>query len=299
MPRKEQTIAEGLIWIDIVDPSASEMDELSKQYNLNQHTVRDCLEPNHLPKYEFDNGVHFMILRFYAHKFDQKLVGIQELTNKIAIFCNDQFIITIHKFEVPFLDVLRNKYVTTDKCSATTQVLTRIVWEALETFDDPANRISEQVDFFENQVILKRTDHDLVESLYFIKRQASVSHKILMLMQEPINHLQPLPGEASALQDVRDQHLKMLTLYSQVLEDVNNLLNLTMSFAAQRTNDVMRILTLFSVFFMPLTFIVGIYGMNFKHMPELGSKWGYPIVLIVMLIVAVIIYLWFKRKKWL
>ena len=117
-------------------------------------------------------------------------------------------------------------------------------------------------------------------------------------MSEPINHQHPEKGESS-VQDMRDQHLKMLTLYSQVLEDVNNLMNLSMSFAAKRTSEVMRILTVFSVFFMPLTFIVGIYGMNFKFMPELNKKWGYPAVLFFMAIVTVVIYLWFKRKKWL
>jgi magnesium transporter len=72
-----------------------------------------------------------------------------------------------------------------------------------------------------------------------------------------------------------------------------------MSFSAQRTNDVMRVLTLFSVFFMPLTFIVGIYGMNFEYMPELTKTWGYPAVLILMGLIALMIYTWFKRKKWL
>ncbi len=76
-------------------------------------------------------------------------------------------------------------------------------------------------------------------------------------------------------------------------------MNLYMSFAAQKTNDVMKVLTIFSVFFMPLTFIVGIYGMNFEFMPELKQKWGYPIVLIVMAIVTGVIYQWFRKKKWL
>ena len=89
----------------------------------------------------------------------------------------------------------------------------------------------------------------------------------------------------------------MRTLYGQVVEEVNNLMNLFMSFSAQRTNDVVKVLTIFSVFFMPLTFIVGIYGMNFEFMPELKQKWGYPGVMILMFIVTACIYIWFKRKK--
>jgi magnesium transporter len=84
-----------------------------------------------------------------------------------------------------------------------------------------------------------------------------------------------------------------------VLEDVNNLLNISVAFAAQRTGEVMRILTVFSVFFMPLTFIVGIYGMNFEFMPELKERWAYPAVLILMAIVAGFIFWWFRKKKWL
>ena len=72
-----------------------------------------------------------------------------------------------------------------------------------------------------------------------------------------------------------------------------------MSFTAQKTNNVVKILMIFSVFFMPLTFIVGIYGMNFEFMPELNKKWGYPAVMVIMIIVTGVIYFWFKRKKWL
>jgi magnesium transporter len=83
------------------------------------------------------------------------------------------------------------------------------------------------------------------------------------------------------------------------LDEVNNLVNLFMSLSSQKTNDVMKVLTIFSVFFMPLTFIAGIYGMNFEFMPELRQKWGYPGVMVLMGIVTAFIYFWFKRKKWL
>jgi magnesium transporter len=299
MPKKEQAICEGIKWIDITDPGIPEIQELSKEYNLNQNIVRDCMQPEHLPKYEFVEGVHFLILRFFAHTFDKRVVTIQDLTNKIAIFYADHFLITIHKSGAKFLEILRNKYVVPGKCTSSSQLLAQIAWHSLETYDEPANRLSEQVDFYENQVMLKNSGSDHIEALYMIKREASIGLKTLTLMLEPINHIYIKPGEESSLQDVRDQHLKMQTLYSQVLEDVNNLVNLSMSFAAQRTNEVMKVLTIFSVFFLPLTFIAGIYGMNFQFMPELNKKWGYPASLGLMVMITVLIYLWFKRKKWL
>jgi magnesium transporter len=296
---KQQDIGEGLTWIDVADPSVPEMEELSRQYGLNQHTVKDCLQPEHLPKYEFVDGVHFLILRFYARGLEKNMATIQELTDKIAIFSTEEILITIHRAEAPFLDILRRKYNEPGNGASITDLLEKIIWQALETFENPANRLSELLDFYENQVILKNTGNEQMEAFYFIKRQASASHKVLMLMQEPINHLHAKPGEEAALQDVRDQHLKMLTLFSQVQDNVNNLLNLAMSLAAQRTNEVIRVLTIFSVFFMPLTFIVGIYGMNFEFMPELKQKWGYPAALLLMALVTGVVYFWFKRKKWL
>jgi len=298
MAIKENLKIEELKWLDVTAPTSSEMEQLSQEYNLNQHTVVDCLQPEHLPKYEYDDEVevHFLILRYYSH-FSDNVTSIQNLTNKIAIFYTDKIVITIHSIETSFLDLVAKR--AARKCSSTTELLSKIVWHALETFDDPATRLSEQLDLFENRVRRREVNTDVTEALFNLKRQASISNKVLMLMQEPINHIRVNPGEEMLLQDVKDQHLKIQILYNQSLEDVNNLLNLTTAFAAQRTNDVMRVLTIFSVFFMPLTFIVGIYGMNFEFMPELNQRWGYPVVMILMGVVTLIIYQWFKRKKWL
>lgn len=299
MAINKDLICTEVFWIDVLNPTPQEMQELSETYELNEHTVRDCLQPEHLPKYEYVDDVHFLILRFYAHVFDKRLATIQDMSNKLAIFYSDNFLITIHKADVPFLGVIRKRFVAPGKCASVSDVLMRITWNALETFDEPANRLSEQVDFHETQIMMKKMEVDHMESLYIIKREASIGHKILMLMLEPLNHIHAKAGDEAALQDVRDQHLKIQTFYVQVLEDVNNLMNLYLSFAAQRTNDVVRVLTVFSVFFMPLTFIAGIYGMNFDFMPELRQKWGYPGVMLLMFIVIAAIYFWFKRKKWL
>lgn len=299
MTGAEKITSEGINWIDVCNPSNAEVIELSKEYNLNRLTVQDSLQPEHLPKYEVVDDVHFMILRYNINSGSCNAATIQELTDKMTIFYTGSLLITIHKTAAPFIDPIKKRFQTVGKLLTTTEVLSKIVWSALETFDERANYLSAQVDIYENEIMRRKTSNNQMEALYLIKREAALAHKVLLLMQEPINHIFPNSGEEPIVQDVRDQHLKMKTLYGQVLEEVTNLMNLFMSFSSQKTNEVMKVLTIFSVFFMPLTFIVGIYGMNFEFMPELKQKWGYPAVLVVMVIVTVLIYIWFKKKKWL
>ena len=163
----------------------------------------------------------------------------------------------------------------------------------------PAIQLSEKVDNYETRIFLKELSPDILEGLYYLKRKAGICNKLLLLTGEVINSIRTTSTDNPALQDAKDLHVKLNTIYDQTQEDVHNLLNIYISLSAQKTSDVMKVLTIFSVFFMPLTFIVGIYGMNFEFMPELRNKWGYPAVIVVMIIVTFAIYMWFKKKKWL
>lgn len=99
------------------------------------------------------------------------------------------------------------------------------------------------------------------------------------------------------MQDIKDQLLYLILIFDEMTDDANSLLNTYLSVNAQKSNDVMRLLTIFSAFFLPLTFIAGIYGMNFDHMPELKHPIGYFATLGFMLGIALIIFLWFRRKR--
>src|SRR4051812_43909802 len=114
----EQLNCDTVRWIDVTDPSASEMERLSHEYGLNENIVRDCMQPEHLPKYEFVDGVHFLILRFFNRTPGRRVDTIKDLTNKIAIFYTDGFLITIHKSEASFLDTLHRKHAATGTCSS-------------------------------------------------------------------------------------------------------------------------------------------------------------------------------------
>ena len=286
-------------WIDITNPTEAELMEVSNKYQLHQYTLKDCLEPDHLPKYEDLGDFHFIITRILVEQHKPKTFTIQSLSSKVAIFYNEKYLITIHRLEHQFIHSIKQRYVDSQKCKSTKEVVTKIVWNVLHSYDKPILNLSQQIDEFEEKVFLKSLNNLMIEELYFIRHQIAICSKLLMLSGEIINSIKANKSENVALQDVKDLHIKLITLYNQAHEDVTNLLNIYLSLSSQKTNEVMKVLTIFSVFFMPLTFIVGIYGMNFKFMPELESKLGYPLVLITMLIITAIIYFWFKRKRWL
>jgi magnesium transporter len=286
-------------WVDVYEPSEEELFSLANTYNLHRYTVRDCLEAGHLPKFEKGDNYNFIIVRTFAPKKGINPHTIQDLTSKVAVFYSDQFIITIHRQEQPFLQDIQQKYCSHECNISTQELVTQILWYTLHSFENPGMELSDIMDDYEQKIFLKATIPTLQQRLYYIKHKASVSKKILVLTKEVINQVHYGNEANPYLQDLKDLHVKLITTYDQILEDIYNLLNIYISLSAQKTNEVMKVLTIFSVFFMPLTFIVGIYGMNFKHMPELELTWAYPTVLLSMAVLAVAIYFWFKRKHWL
>jgi magnesium transporter len=289
----------SITWIDLLDPTQQEIDSVSGRYNLNSYTLLDSLDPDHLPKYEEHNDTHFLIIRL-LHDEKQKLPTIQSLSSKIALFFNDNFIITVHRSSQPLIEDVRENYVNAGRIKTTTGIAIHIVGDALRSFDGPAIALSNEIDFYESKLFLKKNvPADMIESIYYLKNRAGLYKKLLLLSNEVVTSIHAEGDQRPALRDVRDLHTKLMLLYDQVQEDANNLLNIYLSLSARKTNEVMKLLTIFSVFFMPLTFIVGIYGMNFKYMPELESPLGYPVTLIVMVLLGGVIFFWFKRKKWL
>ena len=286
-------------WLDIVNPSLEELQNVAAEFSLHPTSVQDCLDPDHLPKVEEFEHFLFIITRIYDQEQKSDADTIQEVSRKIAIFCGKDFIITIHRSEQPFLAILHEKNVLQNKCKDVMHLLYLIMNRVIQSYEQTEDLLAAEIDFYESKIFLKSRVPNLLKNLYQIKRKSSVISRILFLSKSIVHRLQEGERRDPLYRDVLDNFIQIETGYDQINEQINNLLSLYLSISAQRTNEVIRVLTIFSVFFMPLTFIVGIYGMNFKVMPEIDWQYGYAYAIVLMVTVTLAIYFWFKRKGWL
>ncbi|POY38346.1 magnesium and cobalt transport protein CorA [Solitalea longa] len=288
----------GFTWIDVENPTPNELNDIALKYKLHYTSVQDCLEPDHLPKYEVIEDVVFIIARIYDQNAKSDELNINGLTRKIAIFSADGLVITIHRSPQPFLLDLQDRCTAMKNSPGRFQLLALIMDKVLMSYESPIAKIAELLEFYEDRMFLKNRLPNLLQHFYQLKRKSSTLRRTILVSRDIIIKLgENLEGPI--MQDLKDTYVEVETHLDQLIDSASNLTATYISLASQKTNEVMRVLTIFSVFFMPLTFIVGVYGMNFENMPELKTPHGYLVTWVVMIIVTIIVYFWFRRKKWL
>jgi magnesium transporter len=299
-----------LVWLDLVHPTPEELGEVVRAHGLQPTAVKDCLDPEHLPKFEAFETHSFVILRAFDAESERTCGTVQELTRKLAIFSSPTFLITIHRTEQGWLTALEARLQAeaagkAGKEGLPAYLLTQVLNGAVDTYLPPMEGIEARIDAFEELVFGGR-DADArafaedLREVHVLKRQVTLIKRLLLRTLDVVQRLSPGTGRGATLfRDVQENIESSHFYADELLDDVNTVLNVQLALAAHRTGEVMRILTVFSVFFLPLTFLVGVYGMNFDFMPELRSRWGYPLVLAAMGGIVLAIYLWFRRRGWL
>jgi len=282
---------ENFDWIDIQNPIENDILSMELPFSIDQNFLEDALETGHLPKIERTQDYVFMILRAYTASENEIAIEVGEISNKIAFFIHKKGLITTHRVSFDFLNNVPKNIETPDALAL------YLVNDLLMTFEKPLKLQSDKMDLLEQNIFLKGGNNLSIEKLYFEKSKARLTKKVLVIMQTVINQFKVQEDLASTLQDLKDTILNLILRTDEVFEDANALLTSYMTFTAQKSNEVMKLLTVFSAFFLPLTFIAGVYGINFKNMPELEWKYGYFFIMIFMFLISLGIYLWFKRKK--
>jgi len=278
-------------WIDLENPKLGELTEFIKPYGLNTHLLQDLVQVGHLPKLEKVGEFTFLLLRAFSAKPNGKLTTIPELSNKIGFFFTDEILISVHQKPFEFMSEISGHFENPES------LILKIIEKMLETYEAPANWLSEEMDHFEREVFLGRKKRFSVEQLYFAKAKARACKKVLHLTQTLLLHLTVQPSNEAQLQDLMESVSSLILQFEDFLDEANSLLNIYLSSNSQKTNEVMKLLTVFSAFFLPLTFLVGVYGMNFKFMPELNWEYGYYLTWGAMLSISLAIFIWFKLRK--
>jgi len=165
-------------------------------------------------------------------------------------------------------------------------------------------RLGDKIELLEEQ-LLENTTRRMLEDIHHLKREMIFLRKQVWPLREVLNSLIKDPSELIGettrifLRDVYDHSIQVIDTIESFRDVLSGLSDLYLSTVSNRMNEVMKVLTVIATIFIPLTFIAGIYGMNFDYMPELKWHWAYPALWLVLIVIFLAMISWFKRKKWL
>lgn len=294
------------LWMDVSDPTPEELLGLAENYRLHPAFVQDCLDPSHLPKYENLEGTTFLILRHYDEKSDPKKTSVRAMTRKLAFFLGDRFLISVHREKQGFIEKFKNIYQGKLSPIHVQVLMVEMMLAAVQTFQRPLEEMEVLIHAFEEELLKSRKTPSNWVHILRVKARLSTIRRLLWHTKDATLKFAPSAEENRTLaQNVVERIDSMSFFADGLLDDLNALLSIQLALAghraseeSQRANHVMKVLTLFSAFFLPLNFIVGVYGMNFEYMPELKHPYGYLGVWVVLISITVGIYTWFVRRGW-
>ena len=288
-------------WIDVVAPDRVTLHTLARDYGLPDSAGEACLDPRALPKHERHGECVFMILRAHIDPVPESAASAYELTQPMAIYAGPRFVITIHRRDHRRLARLRDQYAASGATleRPSLSIMLDVIGEVFLTYDAPLDQLSIDLEQLEASLLRGRLTEGALEQIFIRKRRASALAWLLLRTREVLLRISPA-GDRSLplLQELRETADVLHFRARELVDYTDNLLSLQIAIASHRTNEVMRVLTLMSVVFMPLTFIVGVYGMNFA-MPEFRWRHGYLLAYAMIVGVLVGVVAWFHRRGWL
>lgn len=307
MQSEEQFV--GFKWTDIINPTKKALEQLSEELHLPKKLLTNCLDPDYLPHVENYGTTQFIVLRLMEPKPLITADTVQEITTKIVLFVTLDKIISIHR--LPLKDEIANireKLKSHPADEVAKHHAIALFFDQISVgFDSPIAELERKMEIFEEKIFHRASSKSTLLDGYYIKRQASAFKKVLRFTIEVQTKLmQKTDAPAGQMQEIRDRFEQNLFYADDVFENVQSLLNLHLAMASQhtneaslKTNETVRVLTVLTIFFSPLNFLAGVYGMNFEHIPLLQHKWGFWFALLFMLLVSGGLLQYVLRKGWL
>lgn len=296
-------------WIDFENPTKQDLEKIGERFKLHNTSIQDCLDPEHLPKLEIITDIQFLILRAPEDNPPKRGVSVQDLTRKIAVFVGPQFLLTIHRAPLTCIQqapILRQ--LSQNNSDQPAEALCLLIESVLLQFEKTIDGFFNHLDQLEASAFnVPGSKMFKLKTAYYFKRRTFVFKMIIKLTRDAINRMShSSPSHAPLIQNLKETCESLYFYVDELYENINTLITLHISLSTQKTTEasyktgeIVRILTIFSIFLLPLNVVTGIYGMNFENMPELRAEWGYPFALLTMISIILGTYLYLRKQGWL
>ncbi len=277
------------------------IEKIGVAFNIHSLILEDIVNTNQRPKIE-DNKDYLYIVIKMLHCYEKKIDFEQ-----VSLIIGSNYILSFQENDNNTFEQIRDRIKST-----TGKIRTRgadyLAYALLDCVVDnyyvALEYLGEKIEALEDKIMLDPQPKVLKE-IHTLKNEMLFVRKAVWPLREIINAL--ARGDSSLfkedtliyLRDVYDHIIQVIDSIEMYRDMVTGMLDIYLSNVSFKLNEVMKVLTIIATIFIPLTFIVGLYGMNFKYMPELEWQWGYPAILCIMVIISGCMIIFFRRKKWL
>jgi magnesium transporter len=313
--KKERTVEEllrhrnpaGLTWInaDGLDNGA-EVNRLAEAFHIHPLTVEDVLDANHRPKVEEFDGYVFIVLKSIVAETENRNDGELDF-EQIALVVTENTVISFQERPGDYFDGIR-KRILNNAGRIRRMGTVYLAWAIMDAVVDRyfvfLDAIGAGIEEFEDRAMDEK-DRNIIPDIQKIKRNLIRFRRAVWPLRENIQVMMRLDSEwippelIPFFKDLHDNVVQAADSVETYRELIAGVIEVNLSAASNRLNSVMKVLTIISTIFIPLTFIVGVYGMNFKFMPELNFPLAYPITWAVMILIAAGMLIFFKIRRWL
>jgi magnesium transporter len=290
-------------WINVDGVHQTELIEaIGKRFNIHPLTLEDIVNTSQRAKFEDYENYVVSIMKMIDYKNNELI------SEQLTVVLMEGLVISFQEpnggdaFDLIRMRIRQGKG-RIRKMGA--DYLAYALMDAVvDCYFNVLEKIGDKIEVLEEELIVE-PGKATIEQLHYMKREMIFVRKAVWPVRELISNMQRSESELIQpttdiyLRDVHDHTVRVIDTVETYRDLLSGMMDIYLSSVSNKMNEVMKILTIITTIFVPVTFIAGVYGMNFDYMPELHSKWGYPAVWILMLLIIISLVIYFKRKKWL
>jgi len=287
---------DGIHQVDIIE-------KIGNHFDIHPLVLEDIANTGQRPK--MDDFVSYIFVVLKMLYYDEK--ENETKAEQVSLILGPNFVISFQESEGDVFDPIRER-IRSDRGRIRKMGAAYLAYALIDAIVDNyfiiLEKIGEKIEDIEDELVTNPTPETL-QAIHNLKREMIFLRKSVWPLREVISRLERWESSlihksmGIYLRDVYDHTIQVIDAIETFRDMLSGMLDIYLSSVSNRMNEVMKLLTIIATIFIPLTLIAGIYGMNFKYMPELGEPWGYPLVYFVMLVIGVLMVIYFRRKKWL